>query len=224
VCPKPAEVDRLQSLDSRISFDFCALKYLNMWLNEESRWVRAMSSGVDSEKLAAMFEFGAAYRISRNLYRKYEVDAGLQLPRLQPVLEIIDPLTADDFAGKKLVPAVEKVCARISERYGGRGVQSATTKFLWLKLQSPIVIYDRQARIAVGSSTADLSDYYARWHALFQDHRSEIAAACARLDEVRQYTVEPPAITPDFMRDIASQKWFHERVFDIYLWSIGTNL
>jgi len=33
--------------------------------------------------------------------------------------------------------------------------------------------------------------------------------------------VDPAAVTPLFMDQIASQPWFHERVFDIYLWTVG---
>lgn len=201
--------------------EYCSLKYLNLWLSGECRWVEAMHGDDRATKLQTMAKFAKAYGISRNFHLKHEVKDGLQTERFGHVLNLIDSLTAPDFADDRLLPKLNEMRSRISEAYGNLDALSATTKFLWLKVQSPIIIYDARARSALNAKNADIEDYYHRWRDSFDVHVREIAQACSNLDKVRRYCVDPAAVTPRFMDQVASQPWFHERVFDIYLWTLG---
>lgn len=202
-------------------FEHCALKYLDMWFAGENLWCEAMRGVDQAKKLEAMSKFATAYRIARNLHRKH--DAGLNIPRFQPVLEIIEELTREDFRGAKLLSTIDQANKRISEAYCRTDLLSLTTKFLWLKFKSPLVIYDRQARLALGTKPGDLRRFYSKWQEQFESFQPEIATACASLRDVRYYSANPNSITPQFIDDVAAQQWFHERVFDIYLWTIGGN-
>jgi hypothetical protein len=203
------------------TFEYCALTYLNMWLNGERRWVDAMRGANRSAKLAAMKSFANAYRISRNFELIHEMKDGVQTERYGDILDIIDPLAKSDFAGEKYMPTLIEICNQISLRYGGSGVLSGTVKFLWLKLQSPIIIYDSQARLALATKDGDISDFQSRWQAEFQRNAAEISEVCLRLWDVRRFCVRPRDVTQQFMEQTASQPWFHERVFDIFLWTVG---
>jgi hypothetical protein len=140
------------------------------------------------------------------------VDIGLE--RYEPVLQIIDGLKRRDFAGDKLVPSVKRLKRQISKAYGGREVLSATTKFLWLKLQSPSIIYDSQARSAVGTPDGDYAKYCSRWQEMFIANRSRIEAACRSLVRVRKFTCDVELATKEYIAEHSKKRWFHERVFD----------
>ena len=203
------------------TFEYCSLKYLDLWLSGECRWVESMRDDDRPAKLQAMANFAKAYRISRNFHLKHELKDGVQTERFGYVLNLIDSLTAADFAGDRMLPKLNDIRGQISEAYGDLDALSATTKFLWLRLQSPIIIFDRQARTALQSKHADIDDFYHRWRTSFEVHAPEIAQVCSNLIEVRQYCIDPKAMTPSFMEQVASQTWFHERVFDIFLWTVG---
>ncbi len=87
-------------------------------------------------------------------------------------------------------------------------------------MKSPIIIYDRRARKALRTKPDDLGEYYSRWREEFNLSYDEIAAACALLSRVHEYSA-PDAPSPQDVEKIASQPWFKERVFDVYLWSKG---
>lgn len=51
---------------------------------------------------------------------------------------------------------------------------------------------------------------------------SSSAVACQTLAAVRQYSVRPARGTEEFIEDTASQRWFQERIFDMFLWNISS--
>lgn len=203
------------------TFEYCSLKYLDLWFSGECRWVEAMRGDDRPAKLHAMAHFAKAYRISRNFHLKHELKNGVQAERFGEILDIIDSLTEADFAGDRLLPKLNEIRKQISARYGCADVLSGTTKFLWLKLQSPIIIFDGQARVALDTKYADINGFYVRWRNSYEVHATEIARACSNIDQIRRYCVDPAAVTPPFMKQVASQQWFHERVFDVFLWIVG---
>jgi len=87
-------------------------------------------------------------------------------------------------------------------------------------MKSPIVIYDSRAMKALNTRKDDIPAYYSKWRKQFNSSNDEIGAACASLPKVYEYSA-PDAPTPQYVKEIASQPWFKERVFDVYLWSSG---
>ncbi len=137
-------------------------------------------------------------------------------------MDIIDNLSIDQFE-KDPVNKILEVESEISKKYGNRGLLSLTTKFLWLKFKSPILIYDSQARIAVESRDGDLAGYYKNWLIEFENYKDEIQRVCLKLSQHNLYAVDQSIATKEYINKISTNKWFHERVFDIYLWSKGNN-
>ena len=84
-------------------------------------------------------------------------------------------------------------------------------------------LYDSQARIAVESKDGDLQSYYENWLAEFENHKEEIQSVCKKLSGLSLYAVDQRFANRPYIDEISSSKWFHERVFDIYLWSKGSN-
>jgi hypothetical protein len=199
------------------SIDYSALHYLNDYLRQEEDWLTVMRGCDKPRKLGVMKEFAGVYRIARN----FPVEHDKSGSRFEKILQIIDSLNASDFEGDDVAEQIKRTERRIAEQYDGRNCLSATTKFLWLKLRSPIIIYDSQARLALGSKDGDLSAFYDRWRHAYSVYADDIAVACQKLAAVRQYSVMPSRVTEEFIETTTSQRWFHERVFDMFLWNIG---
>lgn len=198
------------------TFEYCSLHYLNQWFTYDMGYCKVFADGNENEKLTALKNAGGFYGVARNLPSEY--DEGKGLDRYKPVLDIIDPLEPKHFENNTVEKILE-VGKRISEKYGNRGVLSLTTKFLWIKIKQPILIYDSQARLALGSDNGVLDDYYRRWFKEFNVHQAEIVEVCSKLPAMKKYAANQEVD----IRSIALETWFHERVFDIYLWSKGNN-
>jgi hypothetical protein len=203
----------------RVNFNYFALHYLNLWLSKDRNFCEALQGHDEAGKLKALADAAAFYKVARNLPKAHDVGEGIL--RYKPVLDVIDALDPSTFQEPRLIRSIEHVRSQISERYRGRGVTSLTTKFLWLKMKSPIIIYDRRARRALRTEPDDLEEYYSRWRKEFNLSCDEINAACASLPTVHVYSA-PDAPTRQSVEGIASQPWFKERVFDVYLWSLGS--
>jgi hypothetical protein len=194
----------------RFGFDYCALRYLNMWLETERGPHQALNGNDEEQQRNALTSFAAGYRIARNLPKKYESGS-----RFQPVLDIFKILTREQFDSKSTIEVVKDVSGQISKMYK-RKVLSLTTKFLWLKFRSPVIIYDRQAREALGTDDGDIDAFYIKWRDTFHNNESDVTAACSSLPIAYRYTTAEPAD----IAQISSEQWFKERVFDMYLWSL----
>lgn len=203
-----------------ITFEYCSLHYLNQWLTYDMGYCQALATGNKNEKLTTFKKAGGFYRVARNLPSEYDEKKGLA--RYEPVFDIIDPLTPNQFENNP-VKQISEIERRISEKYGNISVLSLTTKFLWIKIKQPILIYDSQARNAVDTENGDLHAYYEKWREKFKANQREIVEACSKLPDMHKYAVNQEVGTKEYILEISAKTWFHERVFDIYLWHKGNN-
>jgi hypothetical protein len=202
------------------TFEYCSLHYLNQWLTHDKDYCKVLSTGSNEEKLSVLKKAGSFYKIARNLPTKYDVKKSI--PRYQPVLEILDAVDKTQFQCD-LINKILEIEREISKNHGRRNVLSLTTKFLWLKVQKPIIIYDSKARISIGTKHGDLEQYYVEWTKSFKKHKENIKEVCAQLSELNLYAIDQAAGTKKYIKDISSKVWFHERVYDIYLWHNSNN-
>ena len=203
------------------NFKYCALHYLHLWLTQDKGPWAALAGHDRRKKLFQLRRAAVAYGIARNLPEKF--DRG---KRLSLVLEVIEGHSRQDFSGSKLVSSIERVSEEISDRYSEKrgkkkSLPSLTTKFLWLKFRSPIIIMYSRARRALRVPNIDLKEYYSRWREEFAKHERQIQNACAYLPGLCEYGafLDPPA--RGYVADISAKRWFRERVFDVYLWHQG---
>lgn len=96
-----------------------------------------------------------------------------------------------------------------------------TTKLLWLKVRSPIIIYDSQVRKALDTPNGVLSCFYDAWQAKYESKKKSIEKVCEKLSRVSRYSYNHTIATPSYVQNISAQPWFQERVFDVYLWHEG---
>ena len=198
------------------TFDFCALQFLNQWLEKESNFCESLASDLLEKQRTALVGAAAHFRIARNLPTKYERAKNLQ--RYQPIIEVLNDL--GEVTPENVEGVVNETHQAISAHYGSRRVLSLVTKFLWLKVKAPVRIYDSQARIALGAQEGDFRSFNAKFSARFSKCAEEIDQACANLKNVVSYTVNP-AMTDSEVDTLVNQHWFKERVLDIYLWNEG---
>ena len=214
------------------SLEYCSLSYLNQWLVHDSIYCDAINLSVDKvkEKSDVLKKAGSFYSVARNLPTEHDSKDGLL--RYQPVIEIIDAISQGDLVeDQQAIKRIKQIASEIGSKYGERNVLSLTTKFLWLKVKSPVLIYDRNARIALdllnGNTKKDkiiegnLGMFYSNWNKAFAEKEEKIKKVCQELSGMSLYTVDPSVATKDYIEDIASKRWFHERVFDNYLWGVG---
>lgn len=114
--------------------------------------------------------------------------------------------------------------AELFKQVFDRGVEiSAASKFLWIRQQLPVVIFDRRAKNSLLSLGAKLDGKYATYRAEWLkqfDHRElDIQKASAELVRVKDFS--PSDETEEHLIAIVRSRWFHERVFDKFLWWNG---
>ena len=204
-----------------VHFHYHALRYLDQWLLHDKEYCEGLNNEDPAIRLDALRRAAAFYRVARNLPQR--CDSGSGNIRYQPVLTVLDATKAAHIRAGSLVEDVQRVATAISTHYEGRGMLSLTSKFLWLKFKTPVIVYDAQARRALGTPEGDLGAYVAGWHECYARHASAIEVAVAGLATVSPFCAKPKIATPDYIGKLATQRWFKERVLDMHLWSAGAS-
>lgn len=203
-----------------IPFDYYALHYLNLWAKSERQSLDDIQCKDESRPLRGLASAASNFRVARTLPREKD-----GVDRYQPVLDVLKRQSATTFHGKDptaLANVVLNVSKEISEHYGN-GTLSATTKLLWMKFPGQVIIYDEQARVALHTDKWELQEFYRRWRADFEEHKTAIVGACERLAGAQAYWHPDASRFLDDVANVTQQSWFHERVFDSYLWHKGNN-
>jgi len=157
---------------------------------------------VNDDPCDAIRRIATKYHVARNFWRRF--DEMLGITRYQPVVRALGAYPPN--IGINPIEAVLRLNHDLKQIYH-RDVLSASSKFLWFAWGRGIIIYDSQALTTLRTRSPDLqtkdySNYCAAWKVLFSEYSEEIARECAR-------------------QGVTSELWFHERVFDWYLWRSG---
>ncbi|MFC1771058.1 hypothetical protein ACFLZV_04135 [Candidatus Margulisiibacteriota bacterium] len=203
------------------TFEYCSLYYLNQWLSYDQSYCQALSENNKEKKLIALKRAGGFYGVSRNVPKECDKDNGMA--RYQPILEILDGVYQNQFQNNP-VDRIYEIRNKISKKYKNRNLLSLTTKFLWLKVKQPILIYDSQARKALSTEDGDLDTYYKKWKESFHLYQDRVKQVCSKLSALSLYSVNTALGTKEYIKEVSSKSWFHERIFDIYLWNKGNDV
>jgi hypothetical protein len=104
--------------------------------------------------------------------------------------------------------------------YGGKDLLSAATKFLWLLRGDPVIIFDSQARAALGTPYANYEAFVERWCEEYIHYADAIRKACDSLPRSPDLAADRGACS-ERARVGVDHEWFRHRVFDIHLWNVG---
>ena len=198
---------------------FCALKYLNDWIQYDRQFVRGLSKTGD-DRLDCFTQAATYYRVARNF--KGLADESTRQKLLEALDERSGPISEGevDDKVKGLSDSFRAICKK--------GAISAASKFLWITHKSPVVILDSRVvralsvmRAGRNVSETDYATYRTIWLAEFARHRSEIEVACDELRRVKEFTLAW-ALPDEEFSTLIKERWFRERVFDQFLWWNGS--
>jgi hypothetical protein len=200
------------------NFRFFAMHYLNDWCTDDSRFCADVMRDNDPvRRRDGLWEAAKYYKVTRTLPTLDGEE------RLAAALAAIDavPLPVTDAT---VDAAVRDLASRFEELYGRYAV-SAASKFLWLVHRWPVVILDERAGKCLRSSgcrfaKGDYAAYRREWRKQFTEREQVIRDACANLQRVNDFSLASWMPDANFV-ELTSAKWFHERVFDKFLWWNG---
>jgi hypothetical protein len=197
------------------NFRFFAMHYLNDWCLYDNGFVTGLEPTNDTaSRLEVLWDATKYYKVIRNLKKVQEET------RLAGALAAIDSV-ATPITDNTVDAAVDKLAAALNAIYG-MNVISAASKFLWLRHRWPVVIYDAQAMKCLRESgcrigVCDYAGYRREWRKQFSKREAVIREACADLERVKEFSLADWLPEENF-RELTGARWFHERVFDKFLW------
>jgi hypothetical protein len=198
-----------------VSYKYYALNYLNQWLSRDRGYCDEIVAPDRARQRKAIRSAAGFYRIARNLPKEFDI-----AERFGPVLDIIQSVQPEGVRDEDVLDLIKDTHQRLSRVYGNKGTLSATTKFLWLRIKNPVIIYDSQARKALKTPDQDIGAFYAAWRVRFDADSAEIRSACESLPGVIDYCINPK-VGREYVETIAKERWFEERVLDNKLWALG---
>jgi hypothetical protein len=196
------------------NWKFFALHYLDDWCGYDHRFVTGLASeNARVERLESFQEAAKYYGVARNF-------ATLQEERLDAALAALDRSSGALTEGT-VDATVCDLAAAFQVEYGKNAI-SAASKFLWLRHKSPVVIYDGRAVRCLRCSgdrfqSWDYKAYRREWRRQFNEHEAPIRSACRELIRVRDFSLAH-LMPDDVLASLVASNWFHERVFDKFLW------
>lgn len=206
-----------------LTFEYCSLSYLNHWLSNDKQWHEALNSnGSVVDKCAAIKKAATFYRVARNLPTECDINATPSIERFRPVLDVLNKISLSEIVNDPVL-AIIRTESEISNAYNNVSALSFTTKLLWIKFKQPIIIYDKQARLALGTQEGDLRSFFDRWRKEYIVNEKEIDAACKKLPDLTRYVLNQDIGNRGYIEEICDKPWFKERVFDVYLWNKGNS-
>ena len=199
--------------------EFCATRFLDLWLREEAEIFRGMNDLGPVTEPAKLRKMLKHYSIQRNFRGLADDAAAIKVAHM--LCEVV-------ASNLPPVASVEQLAARFKkeEEFRQRNL-SAASKLLWMRCRHPYVIFDKQAVNAlkdVLGHSFDKSSYggfYAAWNEEYSKYAGAIESAALGLVALpRKYTAAFELDDAE-LTELVAQAWFQARVFDLYLWEIG---
>ena len=188
-----------------------AREYGEYWSRRERHLYDGLADDDSARRLQAIQSAAGYFKIARNFPTAFDISLGHA--RLAPVLEIIDQFRHSELTVATLWRTIESLRIRLAAPYGGGDRLSAATKLLWLLRRDPVIIYDSQARVALGAPAGNYARYVQLWRLGYAKHEDAIRSACATISSTGTKV-------PEFASD-TGEEWFRQRVYDIFLWNVG---
>lgn len=201
------------------NYRFFALAYLNDWWQYDSRFFNGLQTSNNRKiRLYWLREAAAYYQVIRNFAEKY--DQGERMGKALDALDELEgPITSDNVDTN-----VNRLAGLLKSAYK-QTLQSAASKFLWIRFRSPIIIYDERARrgLKLAAKINRLGSGYGKyrkaWLKLFEKEKTAINSAHDGLSTLKDCA--PSDKDAAQLDSLLRSPWFHERVFDKYLWWNG---
>ncbi|WP_281647374.1 hypothetical protein [Parendozoicomonas sp. Alg238-R29] len=172
-----------------------------------------IASNSDKESAKALLDAAKYYKIVRNFKT---IDEPYRFKKAHEILNTVESISHDNVSDKVL-----ELAFKFENSYGTNAILAAS-KLLWLKFKSPVIIYDSRAynwlkrknnKITLG----EYKNYRDAWLTEFEKVLPTIKECCSELVSVKKFT-QAYELSDSEISSLTSEPWFHERVFDKYLW------
>jgi hypothetical protein len=197
------------------------MNYLNQYYERDIRLMEALSpAGRESLEVPKQLVDAATYYKVIRSFKKEGEKGG----RLHPAWMALRSSTRPESGEiEHVVDCVCKLKDRLKTAYKFDAL-SASSKLLWLRYRSPIIIFDSRAsrhlQYLDEPRSNSYQDYCQSWRNHFDSCQRAIARACRDLPPLKHFTAADD-ISNTALKAIVKETWFHERVFDNYLWTKG---
>jgi hypothetical protein len=202
-----------------INFDYYSSYYLNQWIVHERNLHSLLQTSDRNELLDGLTKAVKYFVVARNLPRAYDVAQGIK--RYEPLVNEFFKVNRYYPSEHTCIKTVDRFARSIGGRYGGTNLISLASKLLWLRFQDPFIIYDSNVRTALGVNPGNYADYASKWIRAFDNSKEDIALAVLRLSDVSLASLRPSLDMSQVDLNLVKNSWFHQRVFDMYLWHKG---
>lgn len=197
-----------------IPFEYCAFRYFVQWVRYERALHSRMRSHPSPDDIRDSLRY---FKVARS-FGGLGTDGG--------VAKSIREELVDVAARQDITPAsrVNELAKRFKARFGKFNI-SAASKLLWLSKPNEYLVYDSRAvaglkRLGLSPQARDYAAYEKAWRQKYSESKDSVIRATNRLPEVKAWLPCGPDDSNE-MHSISNQKWFLERVFDIYLWELS---
>ena len=206
-----------------LNFYYAAYSYFNEYWRADKPCIEALEDGADSKATCvALSEIAKIYNINRNMATNKEEECRLEVAR-SLLMDLPKPVTDKDVSKVvgEFAEALGKAYPRI-EKKTGKLVKpillSSASKFLWMRFQNPIVMYDRYAfawvkRNSLPTNAMSYSQYLDAWRKEFFKHQTKVKEATRDFTIIKPFTLAFKE-DGDKIQKLVDKLWFQERVFD----------
>jgi hypothetical protein len=207
------------------NFKFFALTYLSDWWQYDEQFVSGLRR--HGNRREVLVRAATYYQVIRSFSKKHD---GSQ--RLDKALTELDAVLANIRSG--VTPAnVNKIVTDLASRLGSKypkasksqNLVSAASKFLWICRRTTVVIYDDRAKTCLIRMNATpgttYKSYWDAWQLEFKKYQKRIQSDCLALGSGSVKNFAPSSLAKKGLKSVVRKRWFHERVFDKFLWWNG---
>lgn len=196
----------------RTPWMFYTIKALAQWLEYD----RPGGSALRSDDLPIVRRWMAFYRIARNFPGLGDDNVLRDL-----LFDVLEATRRIEHAGTQESQLVQEV-QRIAANHGQNQLISSASKLLFLACPERGVIYDRNARTALGlRQQATYERYVLAWKTSLAECKPQIEGAIQRCLQLPDEAFPLYLASSSSCRSALREPWFVRRVFDIYLWHTG---
>lgn len=210
------------------NFKFFALAYLNDWWQYDEQFVRGLRPQGSSRR-ETLVKAATYYQVIRSFSKGGDVNASQRLGNALKELDAVLSGVNNTIRPANVDALVTDLAIRLGSVYkkkdNAQELVSAASKFLWIRRRLPVVIYDRRAKTCLTILKAKPGTTYASfrkaWQTEFPKYKVRIRSACHDLRQSSVKNFAPSGIARRRLNSVLRTRWFHERVFDKFLWWNG---
>jgi len=203
--------------------NYSAVHYARQYINEEKKFINEFQKfkNQKNDLRLSMIKASTYFKIVKNLQTKYEGKKQRFEPIIDIIYEFLNPINDLDSAINLVKIFEEKL-----EKIYNNQLYVFSSKILWLFHKEPIIIIDKHVRNVLKEeghriSESDIKNYYILWMNLYNENIEYVNNACKILKNIEKVTCYVPFQTNE-INSICEEEWFKQRVFDIYLWFMGS--